>query len=152
MSYKKGIIHYHGQVNKAIDLNGRVVERAEWYFVILGNEFKAVRAVPDQDHFIYQNLMPVTDKDLIKYGGVIPQHLRGPHLMCTCGAEAQVIVGGEYDGMAICGFYGRFGIHQTSAKIVDGQIILPKRIESQYTHDDPEEIITKDLKVARKYG
>lgn len=146
------IIHHYGQVNKAVTADGKVVERAEWYFVILGNEFKAVRAVPDQDHFIYQNLMPITPEEVGKYGGVTPPHLRGPHLMCTCGSDAQIIVGGEYDGMAMCTFYGKLGIHQTSAKIVDGRIILPKKVESQYIHDDVNEIIEKDIKVARKYG
>lgn len=157
-NYKKGIIKHAGQVNRARLADGREIERTEWLFWRdPQGQFASAKAVPDQDHFLYQNVMPIPDDILItKYNGVVPENMRGDAIMCTCGSPGVVFTDGPYRDMAICRFYMQFGVHQTSAKIENGKLTLPKQIESNFLADNPGEIVDSEnsnnrIKIARKY-
>lgn len=140
------IIHHKGQVNEAELPNGQKVKRADLLIMKLGENIVAVEPVPEQEHFLYQKTMPVSNEDLITlYGGVMPQKLLGPNAMCSCGAEAVVLVEGPYSGKAICRSYIQFGKHQTSFKIVDGVMKVDKQTES-FQMASVEDILKNDIR------
>ena len=79
-----------GQVNTAVDLHGKPVERAEYLFMKYDDQITFVRAVYDDQHFLYQNTIPVPDEDIVtKYNGKLPENLQGHNILCTCGIEGE---------------------------------------------------------------
>lgn len=144
------VAHHHGQVNNAILPDGRPIERSEILAVLINEQIAVVHPVPDQDHFIYQNTMPVTKADVItKYGGSLPAKMQGPNLMCTCGSDAVIMLDGPYKDMAICRAYIQFGKHQTSFQIKDGKLQLDKKTQSERLAD-PMDIINQDIRNKNK--
>lgn len=144
------VAHFHGQVNEATLPNGKVVTRERYLLVMMGEAMSLVAQVDEQDHFLYQNQMPISKEDLLgKYGGVVPMHLRGAHVKCTCGSEAVVLVDGPYSGKAICRAYVQFGKHQTSFQIRDGKMELDAKTKSERLADAGE-IIAQDITLKRK--
>jgi hypothetical protein len=134
-----------GQVNQTRNLNGRLVERTDFLFVMMGEQLTYVQPVYDPDHFIYQNLMPITEDEVrIKYLGVLPKHLRGAHIMCTCGAEAVIALEGDYAGMAVCKSVATLGKHQTSFQIKEGKMVVDKKTQDERYMGDSD--IAKTIK------
>lgn len=139
------IVKHLGQQNSTKDLNGRLVERAEWVFVMMGEEVTFVYTVYDPDHFIYQNILPVTEREAKeKYLGIVPKNLRGAHIMCTCGAEGVVMMEGPYQGMAMCRSLAQLGKHQTSFQVRDRKIMFDKKTEDEHFMGDSD--IAKTIK------
>ena len=133
------IIKHKGQLNTVRNLHGRMVERADFLFVMAGENIDMVRVVYDDIHFIYQNHMPITPADvLIKYHGKLPNHLIGAHILCTCGAEAVIMLEGPYAGMAMCKAVATLGKHQTSFEVKDQQLILDKKTKDEHYMGDAE--------------
>jgi len=134
-----------GQQNQARNLNGRLVERTEFLFVMMGEEVTFVTPVYDPDHFIYQNLMPISEEEVrIKYLGVLPIALRGSHILCTCGAEAVIAIDGDYAGMAVCKSVATLGKHQTSFQIKNQHLIVDKKTQDERYMGDSD--IAKTIK------
>lgn len=127
------IIKHSGQVNEAVDLKGKTIKRADFLFVKLTNgEIGFVPVAYDPDHFIYQNQMPIPEDELItKYHGIVPKKLQGAHGLCTCGAEAVVMLEGPHAGMALCKSVAQLGKHQTSFQIKDNKLILDKKTRDE---------------------
>lgn len=140
------ITKHVGQINKVYDpSNGKTYERAEYLFVLLNEQIQFVKAVYDPDHFIYQRHKPMTELEVkTKYLGILPKEFRGPVIMCTCGAEAVVMLDGPYANMAICKSIVMFQKHQTSFTVRDGQIYLDKKTQDEVMLTDAE--IQKNLR------
>jgi hypothetical protein len=124
-----------GQINQARDLNGKLIYRANKLFMMVGETIQEVDCVYDPEHFLYQNVMPVTKVEYENYQktiGYIPRERLGNHGMCTCGAEAVIILDPnappDWNGKAICRSVAQFGIHQTDMIIKDGKATLPDKI------------------------
>ena len=144
------IAHFHGQVNEATLPDGRKVTRERYLLIKVGENISLNEQVDDYDHFLYQNLMPISNEDLIgKYGGVVPVHLRGSCILCSCGAEGILMLDGPYANKLICKSYVSLGKHQTSFQIKDGKLIVDKKTQSEYMAD-PNDILSQDLKLKRK--
>lgn len=134
-----------GQANSTRDLNGRLVERTEFLFIMLGENVVYVRPVYDPDHFLYQNLIPMTEEEVkIRYGGVLPLNMRGANVMCTCGAEGVLMMEGDYKDMMLCKAVAMLGKHQTSFKIKDGTLYLDKKTADERLMGDSD--INKTIK------
>lgn len=128
-----------GQQNQTRNLNGRLVERTEFLFVMVGETVGFVKPVYDPDHFIYQNLLPISQEEVrTKYLGVLPMHLRGSHIMCTCGAEAIIALDGDYAGLAVCKSVATLGKHQTSFQIKDQHLIVDKKTADEHYMGDSD--------------
>ena len=140
------VIRHKGQVNEATLPNGRTVKRADLLIMKLGENIVPVEPVPETDHFLYQNVMPISNDDLLLlYGGRVPQKLLGPNVYCSCGAEGVVLVEGPYIGKAICRAYAQFGKHQTSFSIKDGVMKVDKKTESNQMAS-VEDILKNDIR------
>lgn len=126
---KFNIIKNRGQLNKATDpFNGKTYERAEWVFILENEHIAMAKTVYDPDHFIYQRHMPQTETDMLrKYPTGLPVALRGPVVMCTCGAMGVKMLEGPHAGLILCKSVALFGKHQTSFKVKDGELILDKK-------------------------
>lgn len=134
-----------GQVNQTRNLNGRLIERSEFLFVMMGDQITYVKPIYDPDHFLYQNVMPITEDEVrIKYLGVLPKEMRGANIMCTCGAEGVVALEGDYVGLAICKSVATLGKHQTSFQMKDGKMVVDKRTQDERYLGDSD--IAKTLK------
>ena len=134
-----------GQQNQTRDLHGRLVERAEFLFVMEGEQVTYVNPVYDPDHFLYQNLMPITEEEArMKYLGVLPINMRGAHIMCTCGAEGVVMLEGPYQGFAMCKSMATLGKHQTSFQVKDQHLIVDKKTADEHYMGDSD--IAKTIK------
>lgn len=129
-----------GQLNKAYDkFNGKTYERSDFVFVLANDQIEMAKIVYDPDHFVYQRHMPLTEFDVkIKYGGILPEHLRGPVLMCTCGAQGVVMIEGPFAGMALCKSVAVYSKHQTSFKVRDGELILDRQTADSVMLTDAE--------------
>lgn len=129
-----------GQLNKAYDkYNGKTYERAEFLFILKDDKIEMVKPAYDPDHFIYQRHMPQTENEVrTKWLGILPEHLRGPVLMCTCGAQGVVMLDGPYSGLALCKSVAMYGKHQTSFKMRDGELILDRRTADTVMLTDAE--------------
>ena len=143
---KFNIVKHTGQLNKAYDpSNGKTYERTDMLFVILNEQIQFVKPVYDPDHFVYQRHMPLTEAQVkTKYLGILPKEFRGPVIMCTCGAEAVIMLDGPYANMAICKSIVMYEKHQTSFKVSDGQLILDKHTQDNVMLTDAE--IQKNLR------
>lgn len=134
-----------GQVNQARTLNGKLIERSEFLFIMMGEQITFVKPVYDPDHFLYQNLMPITEDEVrIKYMGILPRNLQGAHIMCTCGAEGVVALDGDYAGLAVCKSVATLGKHQTSFQIRDGKMVVDRKTQEEHYMGDSD--INKTLK------
>lgn len=140
------IIHHRGQVNEAVDpRNGKTIKREDNLFIVANEALLAVKAVPDQDHFLWQSQMPIPNETVVtKYGGILPESMRGPHVSCTCGSDAVYMLEGEYAGMMICRSYLTTGFHQTSHTIKNGVMELNKQSIKERTAD-PDEIVKQRI-------
>lgn len=128
-----------GQLNLVRDLSGRLVERTEYVYVKFGEDITFVKAFYDPDHFIYQNVMPISEIEVrIKYMGNLPKELQGSNIMCTCGAEGVIATDGELAGMAICKSLATVGKHQTSFKIQNGTLVYDKKTKDDFFLTDSE--------------
>lgn len=128
-----------GQANTTRDLNGRLVERAEFLFIQLGENIIYASPVYDPDHFLYQNVIPITEEEVkIKYGGILPLHLRGANVMCTCGAEGVYMNEGPYANLMLCKAVAMLGKHQTSFEIKDGTLYLDKKTADERLMGDSD--------------
>jgi len=143
---KFNIVKHVGQINKVFDpSNGKTYERTEFLFVMLNEQIQFIKPVYDPDHFIYQRHLPLTEDEVrIKYLGILPKEFRGPVIMCTCGAEAVVMLDGPFANMAICKSVVMFKKHQTSFSVRDGQIYLDKQTQDEVMLTDAE--IQKNLR------
>lgn len=140
------VIRHRGKVNEAELPDGQKVKRADLLIMKLGEDIVAVEPVPDDSHFLYQRVMPVSNEDLIMlYGGVMPRKLMGNNGMCSCGSEAVILMEGPYSGKAICRVYAQLGNHQTSFKIVDGVMKVDKQTES-FQMASVEDILKNDIR------
>lgn len=130
------IVRHLGKVTRATLHDGTQIERQDLLLVKLGEQIIVAKQVDDDDHFLYQFRQPISTVDLIgKYKGVIPLELQGPNIMCTCGSVGNPLTDGPYAGWLMCESMGRFGKHQTSFKLKDGQMILDKKTASEYLTD-----------------
>lgn len=128
-----------GQANQTRDLHGRLVERTEFLFIQLGEDIVFVSPVYDPDHFLYQNTVPITEEEVkIKYGGILPIHLRGANVMCTCGAEGVLMMEGPYKDLMLCKAVAILGKHQTSFEIKDGTLYLDKKTADERLMGDSD--------------
>jgi hypothetical protein len=128
-----------GQVNEARDLKGRLVERVEILFLKVGEEITFRKVVYDPDHFIYQNTLPISENEIaLKYLGKLPLNMQGPNGMCTCGAEAVLMMEGPYKDMILCKYMAMFGKHQTGFEIKDNKIILDKKTRDEKLMSDSD--------------
>jgi len=134
-----------GQQNSTRNLKGRIVTREEFLFFQLGEEVTFVPVVYDPDHFLYQNVLPITEMETrIKYLGQLPINKQGAHMMCTCGAEGVVMLEGPYAGMALCKSVAQLGKHQTSFQIKDQHLIVDKKTADEHYMGDSD--IAKTIK------
>jgi hypothetical protein len=134
-----------GQINEVRDLKGRLVERAEYLYLKVGENITFAKVVYDPDHFIYQNTIPLTEDEVrLKYLGVLPKELQGPNGMCTCGAEAVFMMDGPYANMILCKSVAMVGKHQTSFEVKNGKLTYDKNIQENYFMSDSD--IAKTMK------
>lgn len=135
-----------GKVKKARK-NGKIIERTDQVMMMLPNgRISFCSVVPDDDHFIYQNQVPMTRDDVIlKYNGILPPDKQGPTAMCTCGSDAVLLLEGPYANHVICRTYLVTGFHQTSHKIRNGKLEYNRKTVSERI-EDPEKIIEEDIK------
>lgn len=137
----KGISKYGvGQLNQITDHKGKKHFRGEKLLFMLGeNNIQEVEQVYDPDHFIFQNVKPITKKEYEYYrnlGLPIPQNRLGVMCLCDCGSEAVMILSPdapkEWMNKLICKNFAMYGIHQTSMDIKDGIMKLPKQLEQDH--------------------
>ncbi len=138
------IAHHHGKLTQ-VEKDGVIIKREQFLFALVNEEISFVEQVDDDDHFLYQNLMPVSKMDLItKYNGKLPEHLCGPNLKCTCGSDGVILLDGPHKDKAICRSYITTGYHQTSHTIKDGKMQLNKKAQSERMANS-DEIINQNL-------
>jgi len=136
MAYK---VRHVGALTEAKTLSGREIKRDDYLVGMLGEQMVMLPQVPEQDHFLYQNTLPITQEQLVeKYNGILPKHLRGANVMCTCGSDAVIIINGPYINHWICRAFIQLGKHQTSFKIVDGEIQLDKKTKDERLMGDSD--------------
>lgn len=103
-----------GRRESFVDKKGILRERADFLIMKVGENISVYPAVEEYDHFIYQNLLPVSEEELItKYHGKLPKSLVGPNAVCSCGSEAVIMLDGPYANKVICKMVAQTGYHTT---------------------------------------
>ena len=134
-----------GQQNEAIDHKGIKRFRQDKLIYVVGETTGLFDIVYDPDHFLYQNLMPVTKAEYDVYrdaGKTVPLSRQGELVMCTCGAPGVIILDTkaplDWQNKLICKNVAMFNIHQTSMVLKEGQMKLPGILEQDYLLSDVE--------------